>query len=50
MMILNKKRKSEGVQKGEEEEGRVTVVLGEAWGDEGKGKLVDDLAQRADII
>lgn len=49
MMISNKKRKSEGVQEGEEE-GRVTVVLGEAWGDEGKGKLVDKLAQEADII
>lgn len=26
----------------------VTVVLGSQWGDEGKGKLVDMLAQQAD--
>ena len=28
----------------------VTVVLGGQWGDEGKGKLVDILAQDADIV
>ncbi len=28
----------------------VTVVLGGQWGDEGKGKLVDILAQEADIV
>ncbi len=28
----------------------VTVVLGGQWGDEGKGKLVDILAQQADIV
>lgn len=28
---------------------KVTVVLGAQWGDEGKGKLVDILAQEADI-
>lgn len=27
----------------------VTVVLGAQWGDEGKGKLVDLLAQEADV-
>ena len=27
----------------------VTVVLGAQWGDEGKGKLVDVLAQEADV-
>lgn len=27
----------------------VTVVLGSQWGDEGKGKLVDILAQEADV-
>ena len=27
----------------------ITVVLGSQWGDEGKGKLVDLLAQGADI-
>ncbi len=27
----------------------VTVVLGAQWGDEGKGKLVDILAQEADV-
>ncbi|KXN75084.1 putative ADE12-adenylosuccinate synthetase [Conidiobolus coronatus NRRL 28638] len=29
--------------------GKVTVVLGAQWGDEGKGKLVDILAQETDI-
>uniref|UniRef100_A0A2K5D1Q3 Adenylosuccinate synthetase n=2 Tax=Aotus nancymaae TaxID=37293 RepID=A0A2K5D1Q3_AOTNA len=29
---------------------RVTVVLGSQWGDEGKGKVVDLLAQDADIM
>ena len=28
----------------------VTVVLGGQWGDEGKGKLVDILAQNADVV
>ena len=28
----------------------VTVVLGAVWGDEGKGKLVDFLAQDGDIV
>src|SRR4051794_33942209 len=27
----------------------ITVVLGSQWGDEGKGKLVDILAQEADV-
>ena len=31
------------------EEG-VCVVLGGQWGDEGKGKLVDILAQGADVV
>lgn len=31
------------------EAGKVTVVLGAQWGDEGKGKLVDILAQETDI-
>ncbi|KAI3642686.1 hypothetical protein MP228_012241 [Amoeboaphelidium protococcarum] len=29
---------------------KVTVVLGSQWGDEGKGKLVDILAQKADVV
>ncbi|GCB82260.1 hypothetical protein scyTo_0022883, partial [Scyliorhinus torazame] len=29
---------------------RVTVVLGAQWGDEGKGKVVDLLAQDADLV
>ena len=29
---------------------RVMVVLGAQWGDEGKGKLVDVLAGRADLV
>lgn len=32
------------------EEAGVTVVLGGQWGDEGKGKLVDILAQHADVV
>ena len=31
-------------------ESGVSVVLGGQWGDEGKGKLVDILAQNADIV
>lgn len=30
-------------------QGKVTVVLGAQWGDEGKGKLVDILAQEIDV-
>lgn len=29
---------------------KVTVVLGSQWGDEGKGKIIDLLAQRFDIV
>lgn len=29
---------------------QVTVVLGAQWGDEGKGKVVDLLAQDADVV
>ena len=29
---------------------KVKVVLGAQWGDEGKGKLVDLLAENADIV
>lgn len=29
---------------------QVSVVLGTQWGDEGKGKLVDNLAQQFDIV
>lgn len=29
---------------------KVTVVLGAQWGDEGKGKVVDLLAQDADVV
>jgi len=28
----------------------VTVVLGAQWGDEGKGRMVDFLCQRADVV
>ena len=31
-------------------ENKVKVVLGAQWGDEGKGKLVDLLAENADIV
>jgi hypothetical protein len=30
--------------------GQVVTVLGSQWGDEGKGKLVDILAQQTDVI
>ncbi len=33
-----------------ENRGRCTVVLGGQWGDEGKGKVVDVLAEESDII
>ncbi len=36
---------AEGMRKG-----RLTVVVGGQWGDEGKGKIVDVLAEEADII
>lgn len=29
---------------------KVTVVLGAQWGDEGKGKLVDILATKANVV
>lgn len=29
---------------------KVIVVLGSQWGDEGKGKVVDMLAETADIV
>ena len=29
---------------------KVKVVLGAQWGDEGKGKLVDLLAEHADVV
>ena len=29
---------------------KVKVVLGAQWGDEGKGKLVDLLAENADVV
>ena len=30
--------------------GKVTVVLGSQWGDEGKGKVVDLLASKAELV
>lgn len=33
---------------GEPERSKITVVLGAQWGDEGKGKVVDLLAEKAD--
>ena len=30
--------------------GHVTVVLGSQWGDEGKGKVVDLLAEQVDVV
>jgi adenylosuccinate synthase len=33
-----------------DEEKPVTLVLGVQWGDEGKGKLVDIIAQESDIV
>lgn len=33
-----------------QETGRVTVVLGAQWGDEGRGKVVDMLSGNADIV
>lgn len=39
-----------GVHADERLEAQVAVVLGTQWGDEGKGKLVDILAQQYDIV
>ena len=38
-----------GQQKGQAEMANV-VVVGAQWGDEGKGKIVDWLSERADVI
>ena len=32
------------------ESGKITVVLGTQWGDEGKGKVVDLLCDSADVV
>ncbi|XP_050315826.1 adenylosuccinate synthetase [Anthonomus grandis grandis] len=37
-------------QRTEPQESNVTVILGAQWGDEGKGKVVDLLAQTADVV
>jgi len=29
---------------------KVLVIIGSQWGDEGKGKLVDLLAEKSDIV
>lgn len=29
---------------------KTTVVLGTQWGDEGKGKIIDLLAMKADVV
>lgn len=29
---------------------KATVVLGTQWGDEGKGKIIDLLAMKADVV
>jgi len=39
-----------GVQTGGASSNRVTVVLGAQWGDEGKGKVVDLLAEHMEVI
>ncbi|KAI9141192.1 Adenylosuccinate synthetase [Paraphysoderma sedebokerense] len=38
------------MQNGHSEKGKTIVVLGSQWGDEGKGKLVDILAQDVDVV
>jgi len=38
---------SNGISK---HENKVNVVLGAQWGDEGKGKIVDLLCQKADVV
>ena len=40
----------ESVPNGSKADNRVKVVLGAQWGDEGKGKLVDLLAEHADVV
>ena len=36
--------------KTKQKSGSVTAVIGVDWGDSGKGRLIDDLAQKADIV
>ena len=50
--LLWNQRRSEGItaRSAERFEPQVAVVLGTQWGDEGKGKLVDILAQQYDIV
>ena len=38
------------MKNGSDVAGKVKVVLGAQWGDEGKGKLVDLLAEHADVV
>lgn len=40
----------DAVSNGHQVNNRVKVVLGAQWGDEGKGKLVDLLAEHADVV
>ena len=35
---------------GADKKSEVAVILGAQWGDEGKGKIVDLLCQRADVV
>jgi adenylosuccinate synthase len=32
------------------DQNKVLVIIGSQWGDEGKGKLVDLLAEKSDIV
>jgi len=47
---VSKRIKSDPMQEKITIRGSVTVILGAQWGDEGKGKLVDDLAKKYEIV
>jgi len=49
-MILSTLRRCTGVRLFSTSRPRFTCVLGAQWGDEGKGKLVDILAEDADVV
>lgn len=48
MLVNGSSTRNDGCGAGKRSE--VAVILGAQWGDEGKGKIVDLLCQRADVV
>jgi len=48
LLLNGSSRMNDGRSSGKKSE--VVVILGAQWGDEGKGKIVDLLCQRADVV